>query len=48
MLVKNMPALAVPYGLADGLPIGVQLIADPHREDLLFYRANVLLKAGAC
>jgi aspartyl-tRNA(Asn)/glutamyl-tRNA(Gln) amidotransferase subunit A len=48
MLVKNRPTLAVPCGLADGLPIGVQLIAAPHREDLLSYRANVLLKAGAC
>ena len=43
----GLPALSVPFGADDGhLPIGIQLIAAPHREDALFGVAN-LLEAAA-
>ncbi|WP_347350178.1 amidase [Intrasporangium sp.] len=34
--VTGNPALAVPAGLADGLPVGVQLVGPRHGEALLF------------
>ena len=34
--VTGQPAMSVPLVWADGLPIGVQLVAPPWREDLLF------------
>lgn len=34
--VTGQPAMSVPAGLADGVPIGVQLVAASGREDLLF------------
>jgi aspartyl-tRNA(Asn)/glutamyl-tRNA(Gln) amidotransferase subunit A len=35
--VLGWPALAMPCGFsAAGLPIGLQLVAPPHREDTLF------------
>ncbi len=45
----GLPVLAVPMPQADGaLPIGVQLIAAPWREDLLFAAAARLEQAGVC
>ncbi len=38
--VVGFPALSVPAGLADGLPVGVQLIAKPFEEALLLRIAD--------
>ncbi|MBW4023217.1 MAG: AtzE family amidohydrolase [Proteobacteria bacterium] len=45
----GLPVLAVPLQNAEGvLPIGVQLIAAPWREDLLIRAAGALEEAGIC
>ncbi len=50
----GLPVLAVPIadpvaiGTPGGLPIGVQLIAAPWREDILFRVAAALERAGVC
>jgi AtzE family amidohydrolase len=45
----GLPVLAVPVQKAEGaLPIGVQLIAAPWREDVLFRAAAALEAAGIC
>jgi 1-carboxybiuret hydrolase len=45
----GLPVLAVPVQKAEGvLPIGVQLIAAPWREDVLFRTAAALEAAGVC
>jgi aspartyl-tRNA(Asn)/glutamyl-tRNA(Gln) amidotransferase subunit A len=39
--LAGLPALSVPCGFtADGLPVGLQLIAPPLREDLLLQVAH--------
>jgi amidase len=44
--VSGQPAMSVPlYVAASGLPIGVQLVAAPHREDVLFRVASQLEQA---
>jgi AtzE family amidohydrolase len=43
----GLPVLAVPVPRPGGLPIGVQLIAAPGREDLLFRVADALERTGA-
>jgi Asp-tRNA(Asn)/Glu-tRNA(Gln) amidotransferase A subunit family amidase len=40
--MTGAPVLAVPCGTFDGLPIGVQLIAAPGREDLLARVAAII------
>jgi len=42
----GLPALVVPVAGAAGLPLGVQLIAPPWREDRLFAAARALEAAG--
>jgi aspartyl-tRNA(Asn)/glutamyl-tRNA(Gln) amidotransferase subunit A len=32
----GLPALALPCGFVEGMPVGLQLVARPHREDVLF------------
>jgi AtzE family amidohydrolase len=45
----GLPVLTVPVQNAEGrLPIGVQLIASPWREDVLFRAAAVLERSGVC
>ena len=45
----GLPVLTVPVQNAAGaLPLGVQLIAAPWREDLLFRAATALERAGVC
>ena len=43
----GLPVLAVPVPLPGGLPIGVQLIGAPGREDVLFRVAAELERSGA-
>ena len=46
--VLGLPAMAVPIGLADGLPMGVQLIAARFREDVCLEGAEAIeARAGA-
>lgn len=42
----GMPALSVPLVAESGLPIGLQLVAAPHREAALFRLAGALEAAG--
>ena len=38
----SIPAVALPVGLSEGLPQGVQLIARPYREDLCISAAQAI------
>ena len=38
----GFPAISVPAGLVSGLPVGLQLVAPPHREDLLLAAARAV------
>ena len=38
----GLPALAVPTGVANGLPQGVQVIGDRYREDLCLRAGRVI------
>lgn len=40
--VLGLPAIAVPTGVANGLPVGVQLIAGRYREDLCLEAAEAI------
>ncbi len=45
----GLPAMAVPLAQLDpgtGLPLGIQLVAPPWREDLLFRAAGALVRSG--
>jgi Asp-tRNA(Asn)/Glu-tRNA(Gln) amidotransferase A subunit family amidase len=39
------PALSIPVGLVNGLPVGLQLITKPNREAQLYRAAAAFLKA---
>ena len=40
--VLGLPAMAVPTGVADGLPVGVQLVGPRFREDLTLAAAEAI------
>ncbi|GAB3759372.1 amidase [Microlunatus parietis] len=40
--VSGHPAISVPVGLLDGLPVGAQVIAAPHRDDLAIRVARLI------
>jgi amidase len=40
--VLGLPAIAVPTGIAEGLPVGVQIIGPRFREDLLLAAAEAI------
>ncbi len=42
----GLPAMAVPLARPGGLPLSVQLVAAPWREDILFRVADALVQAG--
>jgi len=44
----GLPVVSVPVWLDDGLPVGVQVIAAPWREDLALRVANALEREGIC
>lgn len=44
----GLPVVVVPCSDASGLPLGVQIIAAPWREDLALRAAQVLESSGAC
>ncbi|CAL9553182.1 amidase [Streptomyces sp. enrichment culture] len=43
--MTQQPAASVPVGLADGLPVGLQLVAARHRDDLVLRAAHALDEA---
>ncbi|ALV50362.1 amidase [Streptomyces althioticus] len=44
--MTQQPAASVPVGLADGLPVGLQLVAARHRDDVVLRAAHALYEAG--
>jgi len=42
----GLPVVAAPVGRVDGMPVGMQIIAAPWREDLCFRVARALERAG--
>jgi aspartyl-tRNA(Asn)/glutamyl-tRNA(Gln) amidotransferase subunit A len=44
--LPGLPVLALPVRVAEGLPLGLQLVAAPGREEALFSVARHLERAG--
>jgi amidase len=42
----GFPAVSVPIGVADGMPVGVQLLGRRFREDTIFDAAEVIEARG--
>lgn len=43
--VLGLPCLAMPMGIVEGLPTGIQIVADLYREDLCFTAARLVERA---
>ena len=43
----GLPALALATGQVDNIPVGVQLVSDQFREDILFAAASAIERSGA-
>jgi aspartyl-tRNA(Asn)/glutamyl-tRNA(Gln) amidotransferase subunit A len=43
--IAGMPGLSIPCGLADGLPVGLQLIGPQFSENTLFRTGHALERA---
>ncbi|HAL42187.1 MAG TPA: hypothetical protein DCP57_07055 [Gammaproteobacteria bacterium] len=43
----GLPVLSAPVNVESGLPIGIQVIAAPWREDLCFHVTRTLMRLGA-
>jgi amidase len=41
----GLPSLAVPVGLVEGIPVGIQLVADRFQEELMFQAAEAIQAA---
>src|SRR3712207_837020 len=46
--LAGIPAISVPGGLSEGLPVGVQLMGDIFTEDLLLRAARAVEQAADC
>ena len=44
-MMCGWPALSIPCGYIDGLPVGLQLVAQPRHEAKLYAAAEAFLKA---
>jgi aspartyl-tRNA(Asn)/glutamyl-tRNA(Gln) amidotransferase subunit A len=44
--LTQQPAASVPVGTGDGLPVGMQIVAARHRDDLVLRAAHALYEAG--
>ena len=42
--LTGRPAISIPFGISNGLPIGIQLIADSNNDKMLLQAANALEK----
>ena len=44
----GLPSVALPMGVSDGIPTGVQIYSDLYREDLCLLAAEVIQAESAC
>ncbi len=43
-----MPSVALPMGVADGIPTGIQIYSELYREDLCLLAAEIIEKERDC
>ena len=44
----GFPSIALPTGVSDGLPTGIQIYSELYREDLCFLAAEIIEKESTC